>query len=215
VPEQKQGTMKERPILFSTPMVQAILGGRKTMTRRIVKFPKDFTGEAVYDNNPHGLKYTSNMGGETIQRLMCPKGEVGDRLWVRETWTKVSVPDGTTARKLLTLYKASMPAHGIDSYQVKWKPSIYMPRTASRITIEITGIKVERLQVISEEDAIREGVEKTEFGYKNYDKSYPVAEFMGGGFPATRSFMTLWESINGHGSWNSDPFVWAIEFKRI
>ena len=159
--------MKERPILFNTPMVQAILRGDKTMTRRVIK-------------------------------RKCPYGKPGDRLWVRETWARVSVPEGTTARKILTLFKASMPFSGIDGTEVRWKPSIHMPRYVSRITLEVTDVRAERLNDISEEDAQSEGVLPSDF-----DKTYRY------------SFLKLWESIYGKWSWNNNPWVWVIEFKRI
>lgn len=226
--------MKERPILFNTPMVQAILRGDKTMTRRAVKFPKDFTGENVFSNGSLGIKYTSDMGGDTVQRLSCPYGQVGERLWVRETWAKVSVPEGTTARKILTLFKASMPFSGIDGTEVRWKPSIYMPRYVSRITLEIVSIGVERLHDITEEDAKREGVRES-----NVEPVYPpdhslcpdcggelVRAAFGDDYGITevdctscdtykKRFEILWENINGPCSWTANPWVWVIEFKRI
>lgn len=189
-------------------MVQAILSGQKTMTRRVVKDQpnaKDVTGCGMSCFTPDGK--ISIRGhrpdGSAAEWFRKGYGLIGDRLWVRETF-QIIPPNKI-------FYKADKE----NIANKGWRPSIFMPRSASRITLEITGIKVERLQDISEEDAKREGVEKTEFGYKNYDKSYPVAEFMGGGSPARRSFMTLWESINGTGSWNANPWVWVIEFKRI
>ena len=188
--------MRERPILFSTQMVNAILAGEKTMTRRIVKFPKDFTGENVFHNGSLGLKYTSNMGGDTVQRLSCKHGEIGDKLWVRETFCQITVED-----RPLLLYKADGDLNNaFDVFRADkpWRPSIYMPRSASRITLKITDVRAERLQSITEEDAQSEGVLSSGF-----DKTYRY------------SFSKLWESINGNGSWTANPWVWVIEFKRI
>ena len=162
--------MKERPIIFSSPMVRAILDGRKTQTRRDIK-EKLMCGEDAHVNN-------------------CQYGKPGDRLWVRETFCY----HDDLARYL---YKAD----GVTG--VKWKPSIFMPRIASRIMLEITGIRVERLQDISEEDAIAEGVdgenEAAKIGAEWYEKP-------------KRAYRRLWKSINGTGSWDLNPFVWVIEF---
>lgn len=178
--------MKERPIIFSTQMVQAILEGRKTMTRRIVKFPKDFTGESVYDNSPYGLKYSNSK--DTLVRMVCHYGEPGDQLWVKETFARVSM--GVYA------YKAEAPDKKAEML-FKWTPSIFMPRKASRINLLIKSISVERLQDISIEDALKEGI-------NHRSMNYPPSEFA-----------WLWKSINGEGSWEQNPWVWVIEFERI
>jgi hypothetical protein len=221
----KTKSMKERPILMSTPMVQAILQGRKTMTRRIIAFPEDFNCEDVYDNSPYGLKYTSDFGGGTVQRLPCKYGTVGDRFWVRETFTKL-VPEHFIDKHFV--YKADMcySSERIRQnyiqlgYPYQWKPSIFMPRSASRITLEITNIRVERLQSISEEDAIREGVGA---GFQ-MNAGWPDYTHIENGVcmvtqdSARMSFWTLWESINGLGhteSWEGNPWVWVIEFKVL
>ena len=168
--------MKERPILFSAPMVRAILDGSKTQTRRVVK------GEVVEGGVAEG----------------CPHGTVGDRLWVRETF-RLSVPahDGQTG---FAIYKSdfSNPPQGL------WKPSIYMPRKASRITLEITDVRVERLKDISESDARAEGVQASN-----------TAEMKDGSPCYSLPYRALWETINGTGSWDLNPWVWAITFKRI
>lgn len=185
--------MKERPILFSGPMVRAILDGRKTMTRRIVK--------------PQPGDHHSDEGYGAMHR--CPF-EVGMRLWVREKWRPYSgvhkriieFPDGgfipvESAPEVWSSPKTRVP-NG-------WCPSIHMPRWASRITLEIVSIRVERLDTISEADAAAEGVslelESTPWGV------LPT--------PFWWAFRNLWQSINGPGSWNDNPWVWVIEFKRV
>ena len=183
----------EKPIIFSTPMVKAILDGRKTMTRRIVKFPKDFTGEKVFDNAPYGLKYSNSP--ETLQRLNCPYGVMGDRLWVREAFQRVP-PN-------LIFYKADAE----NKAKTGWKPSIHMPKKAHRICLEIVNVRVEQLQNISESDSTREGVISTVELMEN-DSDYT-------GFYAIEHFQELWESIYGKESWHRNPWVWVIEFKRI
>ena len=164
--------MKEIPILFSSPMVRAILDGRKSQTRRVVK-----------------------------SLHLCPYGEKGSILWVRETFVALSKDN--------ILYRAD------DRYPdsitpLKWKPSIFMPRWASRITLEITGVRVERLQDISEEDALTEGCENYLCG--GYDFSYHGYECK----PAVANYRRLWDSINGKKyPWKSNPLVWVISFRRI
>jgi hypothetical protein len=193
--------MKEHPILFSTKMVQAILARKKSMTRRIIKFPKDFTGEKVYDNYPFGLKYTSFLGGGTVQRLF-PKWEVGDVLWVRETVCFVlgdHVYDLLEGANSQWVYKASVHPdwmkYAKEKYHYKWKPSIFMPRSACRILLEITDIKAELLNDISENDAKKEGAIPSELASE------------------ITAFCNIWESIHGEGSWNINPWVWCPEFK--
>jgi hypothetical protein len=177
--------MKERPILFSGEMVRAILDGRKSQTRRIVK-------------------------GEVVDRAAakgCPHGTTGDRLWVRETFAT-----GYGG----VFYRASEGDNckSISGAIVPWKPSIFMPRKLSRLTLEITAIRVERLQQISEADARAEGVEPCEVlgtsgGFKDY------VDLNNGCESAYASYHSLWESINGKGSWQKNPWVWVIEFRQI
>jgi hypothetical protein len=179
-------------------MVQAILAGRKTMTRRVVK-PQPFEVK----------RYGTRLGRVTVSRRSvpavklkngeraspgspdhiaeCPYGPIGDRLWVRETWCR--------GKDKGLLFRADM---NFD-WGHTWKPSIFMPRTASRITLEITGIRVERLNEISEEDAIAEGC-----NHNPYLNVHSRIEFM-----------HLWNKINGIGYWEKNPLVWVIEFKRI
>ena len=215
---------KERPILYSTPMVQAIQEDRKGMTRRIVKFPDDFDGKKVFDNSPFGLKYSKS--DDTLWRLPCPYGEVGDILWVRETYTEL-VPEHFITSKYI--YKADITPDSEEirqeyikaGYPYKWKPSIFMPKSACRIRLEITNIRVERLQDISEEDAIAEGIlelcqsgmQLAQNGRQFLDYSKKI-ELFNDGLNAIESYKSLWESINGKGSWSKNPWIWGIEFKK-
>jgi hypothetical protein len=171
--------MKETPILFSTPMVQAILEGRKTMTRRIVS-----------KNN------SLRVGEIDLQ----PKWQTEDILWVRETHAQ-EYGGGI-------LYKAS---HSHITPDGKWKPSLFMPKEAARIWLEITCVKVERVQDISEEDAISEGItinNKPHPGWCWMENVYSTDS-------PTYAFKCLWQKINGIESWNKNPFVWCISFKVL
>lgn len=174
----KNAVKTEHPILFSAPMVQAILEGRKTQTRRTVK------GDPL-------LLLLSGHSAEEVLNDKIPYGNPGDRLWVRETWTKWRHKFGEDF-----LYRADFE-NGKNGHI--WKPSIHMPRVASRITLLITGIRVERLHDITEADAVAEGCQS------------------GGdwGCAPTIQFEKLWESINGRESWDENPWVWVIEFKKL
>ena len=182
--------MKERPIIFNTEMVRAILDGRKTQTRRVVKY-KAYTRE-----------------GDPVYPHECPYGEIGDRLWVRETW---AYTDGGGALVMGGIIETVEPqivykANGYKySESLKWKPSIHMPRWASRITLEITDVRVERARDISYGDLCKEG-------FKTYGLS-EKSEML----PASIWFQELWDSLNAKRgySWKSNPWVWVIEFKPI
>ena len=182
--------MKERPILFSAPMVRAILSGAKTQTRRIVK-------------NAHMM----SVDGELVPiAAFCPYGQPGGRLWVRETFACVC-----TQEMRYVEYKADRSLADFDGYDNpaggRWRPSIHMPRWASRITLEITDVRVERLQDISEADAVAEGARPT---------LAPLDTVrLGAAGTAKEGFRQIWESINGPGSWDANPWVWAIEFKKL
>lgn len=199
-----------KPILFSTQMVQSILEGRKTMTRRIIKpQPKliESSGrwywEKALDVNGSPLVDASRNWWEYYGT--SPYGKVGEVLWVRETWVHTGA---------YFIYKAGNKWSDEwlnDDYvptgeKIKWKPSIFMPKEACRIFLEITDIRVERLQEISEEDAIKEGISKCRptNSKKGMYHTAPIG-----------LFKELWQSINGKESWDSNPFVWVIEFKRI
>ena len=194
--------MKERPILFSAPMVRAILDGRKTQTRRIV-------------NKKH-LPFLANITGNFLDgkwnQRPLPYGKPGDRLWVRESFNH----DGNHY-----IYAADLNDAGVQKWAAKWKPSIHMPRSASRILLEITGVRVERLQDISEEDAIAEGISRVPFrpcdGWPICD-GYMVGKddgVTGLAAKASTAYKKLWESINGPGSWDLNPWVWVVELKVL
>jgi len=180
--------MKQRPILFSTLMVQAILAGRKNQTRREVK--------------------VKNYTKLDMELSRCPYGQSGDVLWVRETYFPVfkHIHAPLFHGQGKYMYKADMAFIG----EHKWKPSIHMPKAAARIWLQITNVRVERLQDISQEDAISEGIEKhfhhnTFCNYKN--GKYEL--------DAKYSYLTLWEKINGPESRNANPWVWVLEFQPI
>lgn len=202
--------MKERPIIFSAPMVRAILDGRKSQTRRIVKPqpPRTVLSPTIVARDalaPSGYSFVSDEYGEIL--LRCPYGVPGDRLWVREAWRQ-----GTTR----VLYRVD----DVAPSQVRWKPSIHMPRAASRITLEITDVRVERLQEIGEEDALAEGV------FRPIGMRTPIGQCVetwdGRGemiyadpSQARDEYRGLWESINGDGAWEANPWVWVVCFRRV
>ena len=183
--------MTEHPIIFSGEMVRAILDGRKTMTRRVVKLD-DFDGDPVYETSDGTLRDVISL---------CPYGKVGDRLWVREAWGIITGKYSQRWKSGTVAYKADhgITHGGVEYDLMKWKPSIHMPRKASRITLEITKIRVERLQEITEEDVRKEGIDES--------KSI-MGSRMG-------SFVVLWDSINGKKyPWSNNCFVWVLTFKN-
>jgi len=207
--------MTERGMIFNAEMVRAVLDGRKTQTRRIMTVQptpsKTREGDFRFPCNKlksmiHVSQFIPGNSPVTDAHeffsICCPFGAVGDRLWVRETWAEAggSAPE-------LQLYRANYPAHVPSKYEnvppaesIRWRPSIHMPRRASRITLEITGVRVERLNDISEDDAKAEGAptECCVIGDKH---------FLG--------FRSLWRSIYGADSWQANPWVWVIDFKRV
>lgn len=226
--------MRERPILFSAPMVRAILDGQKTQTRRLVKFPP---GAAACDHRLCPSRWVGNEDGyhcaicgagirlarskSGVAGLRCPYGAPGDRLWVREASRAEELAltgqDGVryladdafrpientpeAAMKWLDMfcYGQSTPGDGVRIG--KGVPSIHMPRWASRILLEIVSVRVERLNDCSEADARADGAE---YGYGE-----------GATISYRRMYELLWEHINGAGSWDANPFVWVVEFKRV
>lgn len=196
----------DRPILFSAPMVRAILDHRKTQTRRVVK-PQPFCprSKLCLTDPIRGIYYISaaylnshDYPDGFARQYTCPYGMPGDKLWVKETWCQY---------KGMVYYRAddALP----DDW--KWKPSIFMPKILSRITLEITGIRVERLQNISENDAQLEGVDGIDAD--GFDLSAPAKTHWIG---SKNRYQNLWELINGKKyPWVSNPWVWVIEFKRI
>ncbi len=268
--------LRERPILFSAPMVRAVLDGTKTQTRRVVKLPHENPlgkWEALPWGGPNGGRTRS---GETLPAQMvighsrtgdilgCPYGQPGDRLWVREThfafgrWeTRYSAKkrrdewhfvDMTLECGHAYLYDADHPrpqplaGKRDGGVTPKWwkRPAIFMPRAASRIALEVAGVRVERLQEISETDAVAEGCKAEPFpgpwwqGYKRMPDGELVHQQATGESPpdwmvephrmrdmsslnrsAKDAFQTLWGQINGPDSWTSNPWVWVIAFQRL
>jgi hypothetical protein len=183
--------MTKKPILFSAPMVRAILAGHKTQTRRVVKCAVIQKGERI------------------ITDLPCPYGDVGTRLWVRETWFAGGTGSLKDGRGIEVEYRAD----DTEGWQGIWRPAIFMPRWASRITLEITDVRVERLQDISEADALTEGLPLIEFFKPTEIAAFTEWECR---HPHAHSFSRLWDSINaprGYG-WDKNPWVWVISFKR-
>lgn len=218
--------MKERPILMSGHMVRAILEGRKKRTRRVVKC--DHLAQPFHEGGwlhrqgysggvPSVYFYYSPTDQET-RSIKCPYGTIGDRLWVRETWRPKThnFPTVWPFEYRATAESSGAPADG------PWKPSIHMPRAACRLVLEITDVRVERLQDISEQDAIAEGVESwTEerlrsrpTHYKIYYQDTPEDPSFYSS-TAKVSFETLWQSIYSPESWDQNPWVWVIEFKKL
>jgi len=196
--------MTERPILFSGPMVRAILEGRKTQTRRVLKgAPMRLWAASGWEIEDGDCLWCDAYGDYHSLTSICPYGRIGDRLWVRETHyisdeEREAVGGAIhTSVEAQVYYRADSQNHASDG--VPWRPSIHMPRWASRITLEVVSVRVERLQDISANDAYAEGVIVT-----NPDGCDPVM-----------NYCTLWESINGPSSWDANPWVWAVEFRCV
>ncbi len=211
--------MKERGMIFNGEMVRAILDGRKTQTRRIIN-PQP---EATLSGSLSGKWLNRPLNGLLLPKIEdiaihCPFGVVGDRIWVRETWARYNIDQNSHD----IAYRATTPADWPE--EGRWRPSIHMPRWASRIMLEITDVRVERLQDISEEDAKAEGLAEItkdgslfKFGIPDRD-GYPGAD--DNGCPWTEwernpvdAYCKLWQSIYGEESWQANPWVWVIEFK--
>lgn len=210
--------MKEKPIIFNTEMVKAILGGRKTQTRRIIKPQPEDIGAVkltkVTFQLPYDWFYTSNSGKIGIFKTngaKCPHGQPGDRLWVRETWRPSQIEDkawykagiwNCTKDQLITVHDSHK---GLDGKN-KWKPSIHMFKKYARIWLEITDIKVERLQDITYSEIIAEG-----FTHFLTDEQQTDGEHR---YRAKQFFAKFWDSINGKKHpWESNSWVWVIDFK--
>lgn len=205
--------MKERPVIFNGEMVRAILDGRKTQTRRVINPQPTLSDRTGFNWNgaAYGIGSTYR---DTVRNFancfkVCPFGQVGDRLWVRETFMELTGTgiEATTGMFEGFAYRADTPAGSYGDevrkeYGLKWTPSLHMPRKACRILLEITAVRVERLNNISEEDSRAEGV-----------MPMPgAAERLVGGKLA---FAELWASIYGYESWRANPWVWVIEFRRV
>jgi len=217
--------VKERGILFSAPMVRALLVGAKTQTRRAIKL-REFGPSST-----KGYEWTfrdrralwNDVSTELLMRKFCRYGLAGDRLWVRETHAQFAVGDRTGTAPQCVAYRATCDADdGFDYVNngdevmrikvTKWTPAIHMPRWASRITLEVTDVRVERLQDISEDDAKAEGV--LSLSEAEVAATNPGGKTWSRG-PATARYELLWDAINGDGLWASNPWVWAISFKRV
>ena len=204
--------MKERPILFNAPMVRAILSNTKTQTRRIFK-PDRMTWDAngrytTYAMRGGELSTTGSGPFKPSSWLhYCPYGQPGEyRLYVRETWAAPHAYDHLPPRLIPQDARIHYAATE-DRGGLLWRPSIHMPRWASRITLEVTGVRVELLQDISEADAAAEGARPT---------LAPLDSVrLGAVGTAKDGFLQIWESINGAGSWDANPFVWVVTFRRI
>jgi hypothetical protein len=210
--------MMEIPILFNTEMVRAIIEGTKTQTRRVIKIDS----EEWYSTNCRATdddtveQYFKHRCYDEGVLVPCPYGKPGDRLWVRETFLPIGKAGLVTAAGSSAIYATERDYYPAiqkvaKEKGIKWKSSRYMPRTAARIFLEITMVRVEQLNDITEDDAISEGIIVDEEGMecwhylrKNFSAGHPIT-----------SFETLWESLAGPGSWDINPWVWVIEFKRI
>lgn len=221
--------MKERGMIFNGEMVRAILDGRKTQTRRPLKWKQ--TRFTEIGEREDGSKWPWSEDAEHVCDFWhpCPFGAVGDRIWVRETFqgplfdfdqmeayqedsSKFQNPE-------FCVYKADgKPAPEFfdadENLHCCWRPSIHMPRWASRILLEITDVRVERLHSISERDAVREGLYQLPASGRYCLK--PGMQYFGEAIHSAREvYSWLWESIYGAESWNANPWVWVVEFKRI
>ena len=215
--------MKELPILFRGEMVKAILEGRKTQTRRLVKFPgkKDSKHQLLMHNDMQtvypmprfgfvfwsgdpGREFSDLAYRDSVDGLRCPYGQPGDRLWVRETWQKHNG----------LIYAADYSRELKKNSIIKWRPSIFMPRWASRITLEVVSVRVERVQDISLDDCLSEGIDDKVLAYPGVDRL--TLRIMATDQLRHR-FGILWDKINaarGFG-WDANPWVWAVEFKKV
>lgn len=220
-------------------MVRAILEGRKTQTRRILKSPhvvllsqleKEYG--APIESNQYGVSFDADGVRAVVSvPLFCPYGGPGDRLWVREAFSSerqeqagtgavrwVVIDSGGFAERTGAYYRATYDE--VASRARRWRPSIHMPRCLSRITLEVTGVRVERLHAITEEDAKAEGVEPftPPRGHISPDQRVPGPGFDRvrlGDQPHRLPFADLWEKINGAESWDANPWVWVVSFRRV
>lgn len=219
--------MRERPILFSSPMVRAILDGTKTQTRRLVKPAPSWTAPPNY--GCVGGKGFGFIDGNDVRKAPC---EPGDWLWVRETWNREG---GAVTYRADGDWIADYAAGDADDYarrkargmHPRWKPSLFMRREDSRITLEVTSVRVERLNDISQRDAVAEGVDACErcyggwpggvHSYVEHGREVLCPICGGSGYKGTTAaFRALWDSINGKRCpWSSNPWVWVIGFQRV
>lgn len=210
--------MKELPIIFSTPMVEAIIVGRKTMTRRIVNEINEDEGTDFWEflrmqKYEDGSLRAIFDDGDSPGSIKCPYGNVGDFLWVREAHSLLGLKKGQVA------YRAGQE----DPKAFRgWKPSIHMKKEYARIWLRVESVRVERLNLITEADAKKEGVRRHGNGWKDYTIIH-AGRYKGQSHPFTTvpmrttifSFLSLWESINGDKSWDQNPWVWVIRFSVL
>ena len=234
--------MKERPILFSGAMVRALLDGSKTQTRRAVKLQvqhdDSWVGgwKIVHKRVTQALLTFNQLGGKPLgsDAAICPYGQPGDRLWVRETWRGVVEisPPGQAVEHGVARYvpdrehcrRVEYAATQVPDSE-PWRPSIHMPRWASRILLEIVSVRVERLQDCSQTDAVCEGAlhirsqawDREHFPAWRYlfDEAVAAGKKPPIGPSPVEAYQALWESINRAGSWQANPWVWVVEFKRV
>jgi hypothetical protein len=216
----------EKPILFSTPMVQAILQGRKTMTRRIIKPQPKVPLLCVIEHECEGRACWMEEGANQLSKgfRLFKSFEVGDILWVRETFTILEPEHCMAGMDSRFVYKADSNLDTEEirkeyvriGYPYKWKPLIFMPKIASRILLQVKSVKMERLQDITEKDALAEGVEaRKEKGQLIYKDYYGKLHKGNGYLHPSNSFLSLWDKINGKKQLPSNPWVWVIEFEKI
>ncbi|HBW1980128.1 TPA: hypothetical protein N3006_002823 [Klebsiella quasipneumoniae] len=213
--------MTERGMIFNAEMARAILDGRKTQTRRPIKWKQ--TRFTEIGEREDGSKWPWSEDTERACDFWhpCPFGAVGDRIWVRETFCPVDDTqyggekwvDYRATPKFEASHPAGWDSAPNDAEALKWRPSIHMPRWASRILLEITDVRVERLNAISEEDATAEGVPPAGSLLPDYLGTFltPKGDFA----TAKVAFQRLWESIYGEESWKANGWVWVISFKRV
>ena len=215
---------KDRPILFSGPMVRAILNGQKTVTRREIK-PSMRSADRSFELHQqedeswrpmHTFDESCMDAKGTEHPIACPYGQPGDRLWVREAWARINVAQAPG--ESWVVYRE---CDNRTDYGGPWKPSIHMRRRDSRILLEVTDVRVELLQDISKQQALAEGIVGVDF---RPDDGFPICRgyMVGpddGSTPlethASKAFAGLWRSINGQESWDANPWVWVVEFKRV
>lgn len=196
--------MKVRPMLFSAPMVRVLLDGSKTQTRRVVKTEIALGREALFAPRGKSMRAPTFLLPDSKEQAAahCPYGQTGDRLWVREAFS-----EGIHQMAGLNHWAYAADQFGTQQrLGDRWKPSIHMPRAASRITLEITGVRVERLQDISVADALAEGVKTHPDHHRKPRESI---------YSPVQDYRDLWESINGPDSWDANHWVWVIEFNRV
>lgn len=223
--------MREYPILFSGAMVRAILEGRKTQTRRRWKMPRGldwYISGCMRGAETGDIHDPASSWWGHVEEMACPYGRPGDRLWVRETWS----PDFANHYPHDRVWYAAdddrrydievrngvrgiySPESGVH-VPFRWRPSIHMPRWACRLALEITDTRVERLQEITEADAIAEGIRPYRDGWERFHPDPADTEHTGATKDPRLAYKGLWEQLHGAGAWSANPWVWVVEFRRV